>query len=510
MEPTEPAVQGYDVVRLLGRGSTGDVWLVRQQQSGCLRAAKVLRAGVGSKPTAVHPLRHELRRQTVRSHPNLLTCLASATEARTGSPVLLTEYAAGGSLARLVAARGRLTAGETVTTVGPIAQAAASLHVQRTAHLDIAPSNILFTSEGRPLLADLGEARQVGDGAGATRGTDGFFDPFTAGAGAVRPAADVYGLGAVAWFCLVGSPPGPRRTRPPLGLLVPGIPTELAAAVEAALAEEPGERPTAAEFARAVLRSCSADPVDLAPAVEAEVLPELVTRLQEGSRRRRPAVPRRRGLAVPRRPRSKFLIAVWAASAAAGTAAVALAGAGALGIEDRSRGGAASAPATGTRWSALPEPLRRAADSEDPVQAVQALAEIRAQAVSRPDDELLGRVNVPGSEADVADRKLAADLKASGRWLEGFTSRVLSVELAGTDSGDGAAPGADNAEARGSTAVVRVRVVTSAFSVRGSDGAELQRPAEAKEQWLRIVLERRDPGWQVSRVLPAALPMIGG
>ncbi|KHL03102.1 serine/threonine-protein kinase [Sinomonas humi] len=510
MEPTEPAVQGYDVVRLLGRGGAGDVWLVRHQRSGSLRAAKVLRAGAGSIRAAAHPLRRELRRQAVRSHPHLLTCLASTTDDRTGAAVLLSEYAAGGSLARLVAARGRLTAGETVTTMGPIAQAAAFLHAQGRAHLDIAPGNILFTSEGRPLLADFGEARQVGDKAGETRGTDGFFDPFSSGAiAAVRPAADVYGLGAVAWFCLVGSAPGPRRARPPLGLLAPGIPAELATAVEAALAEDPRERPTAAEFARAVLRSRAADPVDLAPAVDADVLPELVTRLQEGSRRRR-ALSRRPGFAVPRRPRPRFIATVFAASAAAATAAVALAGTGVFGLGDHSSKSAPTVTATATRWSALPEPLRRGAESDDPVQAVQSLAEIRALAVSGADRELLARINAPGSEADAADRKLAADLESSGQRLEGFTARVLSAELAGTDSGDAGTSRADAAEAGGSTAVVRVRVVTSAFSVRGRDGTELKRPAEAKDQWLRIVLERRDPGWQVSRVLPAALPMIGG
>lgn len=507
MEPTEPAVQGYDLVRLLGRGSTGDVWLLREQASRCLRAGKVLRSGGGGGRTAEHPLRRELRRRGVPSHPHLLTCLASATDARTGLPVLLAEYAAGGSLARLVAARGRLTPGETVTVVGPIAQAAASLHAQGSAHLDIAPGNVLFTAEGRPLLADLGEARHVGEAAGPMRGTDGFFDPFTAGATAVRPAADVYGLGAVAWFCLVGSAPGPRRERPPLGLLAPGIPTELAAAVEAALAEEPGERPTAAEFARAVLRSRRAEPVDLAPAVDAEVLPELVTRLQEGSRRRRDPLRRRRP-AGTRSPRRRLPGApVWAALAATAAASAVLAGAVALGLGEAPHD-AVTASEAATGWSALPESLRRSAESEDPVQAVQALAEIRALAVSGVDRELLAHVNVPGSQTDLADRKLADDLDTTGRRLEGFAARVLSAELA--RPGDAAASGADTTGTGRSSAVVRVRVVTSAFAVRGSDGSEVAQPGEAKDQWLWIVLERRDPGWQVSRVLPAALPMIGG
>ncbi|WP_138442929.1 protein kinase domain-containing protein [Sinomonas susongensis] len=496
MEPIGPAIPGYDVVRLLGRGSTGDVWLVREQANARLRAAKVLRGGVRGGPAESAPLRRELRRRGVPSHPHLLTCLESANDANTGSTVLIAEYAAGGSLARLVAVRGRLTPGEAVTTVGPVAQAAAALHAVGASHLDIAPGNILFTSQGRPLLADLGEARYVGEAAGTTRGTDGFFDPFTAGTAAVRPAADVYGLGAVAWFCLVGSAPGPSRERPPLGLLAPSVPTELAAAIEAALVEDPAGRPTAAEFARAVMRSRRAEPVDLAPAVDAEVIPELVTRLQEGSRRRR------RGRS--RLPGGRGTAVMWAASVATVAVAAVLAGVVALGADLAPRVTGASEPTAG--GSAVPEHLRLAAESEDPLQAVQALAEIRALAVSGADRELLARVNVPGSEAALADRRIADDLDAAGRRLEGFASRVLSAELAGP--GDDAAGATTQAD--GSTAVVRVRVLSSAFAVRGRDGGEVAPPGEAKDQWLRIVLERHDAGWQVSRVLPAALPMIGG
>ena len=76
------------------------------------------------------------------------------------------DYAPGGSLRQLVGARGRLSVGETVTVLTPIAQVLAYLHGRGFTHGDVSPGNVLFTAHGKPLLADLGVARMVGDPAG--------------------------------------------------------------------------------------------------------------------------------------------------------------------------------------------------------------------------------------------------------------------------------------------------------------------------------------------------------
>ena len=82
---------------------------------------------------------------------------------------LIMDYAAGGSLGQLVAGRGRLGPGETVTVLTPIAQALAYLHGQGFTHGDVSPGNVLFTAHGKPLLADLGVARMVADASGGGR-----------------------------------------------------------------------------------------------------------------------------------------------------------------------------------------------------------------------------------------------------------------------------------------------------------------------------------------------------
>src|SRR5438128_8456867 len=73
-EVRTPDVPGYDVVRFLGRGGSGDVWLVRDHSTGGLAAAKICRPAADGGD-AVDPLlaaRRELRVLRASSHPHLV------------------------------------------------------------------------------------------------------------------------------------------------------------------------------------------------------------------------------------------------------------------------------------------------------------------------------------------------------------------------------------------------------------------------------------------------------
>ena len=325
-----PAVQGYSVCRRLGRGGSAEVWLVSQDSTGVKLALKcfgrpsgrvlsgaVESAGVesgaaesatveaatsepgtaDSRPavTREEDVRRELLVMSVLDHEHLVKAYgvvrtdepgSTAEPGRTDEPGggsfgLLMDYAAGGSLQQLVTARGTLSVGETVTVLTPIAQVLGYLHGKGFTHSDVAPGNVLFTAHGKPLLADLGVARMVGDASGVPDlHTDGFADPAPVDAvrAGLQPARDVYAAAALGWYCLTGQPPPPSAARPPLSLLVPDVPAELAAALEAGLSDDRRQRPAAADLATAVYRSAAAAPVDLSRSVHDTVLPELLTR----------------------------------------------------------------------------------------------------------------------------------------------------------------------------------------------------------------------------------------
>ena len=299
-----PEVPGYTVGRELGRGGSSTVWLVTDERTGTDFALKCFVPGAppqGSAPPGPAPdaavesgVRREIRILSALDHQHLVKAhdvLRVVVDSRDGLG-LLVDYAPGGSLAQLVASRGKLSIGETVTVLTPIAQVLGYLHANGFTHSDVSPGNVLFTSHGKPLLADVGIARMVGDVAAVPgHGTRGFMDPAPVDAVRVglQPEQDVYSVAALGWYCLTGDIPGRTSDRPPLPLILPGVPAELAAALEAGLNEDRRLRPTAVELAAAVYRSAAPLPVDLAGSVHPTVLPELLTR--------RP-LPERSGLGV--------------------------------------------------------------------------------------------------------------------------------------------------------------------------------------------------------------------
>ncbi|QCB98131.1 serine/threonine protein kinase [Arthrobacter sp. PAMC25564] len=284
-----PEVPGYDLGRLLGRGGNAVVWLVTEQSSGREFALKCFTPGDDASPAGPgleEGIRREVRILSALDHEHLVKAHAVVrlrpvgADARDGLGLVL-DYAAGGSLGELLAGRSRLGAGETVTVLTPVAQALAYLHGHGFTHGDVSPGNVLFTAHGKPLLADLGVARMVADAGGvAEAGTEGFHDPAPVDAvrAGLQPERDIYSLAALGWYCLTGQAPGHGSDRPPLPLLVPGVPDALVAALEAGLNEDRRQRPGAAEFAAAIYRSAVAAPVDLSVSVHPTVIPQLLTR----------------------------------------------------------------------------------------------------------------------------------------------------------------------------------------------------------------------------------------
>ncbi|WP_248761636.1 serine/threonine-protein kinase [Pseudarthrobacter sp. SSS035] len=296
---TAPVVPGFLVGRVLGRGGSSTVWLVTDERSGREFALKCLGAGHSSATgpgegrdtgaDAEEAIRREIRILSVLDHQHLIKAHdalrlrepAGSAVTAGGTVGLLLDYAPGGSLGELVGSRAKLTIGETVTVLTPIAQVLGYLHGQGFTHGDVSPGNVLFTGHGKPMLSDVGIARMVGDvSAVPDHGTPGFMDPAPVDAvrAGLQPERDVYSVAALGWYCLTGQPPRRTADRPPLSLLLPDVPVELAAALEAGLNEDRRLRPTAVELATAVYRSAPPLPVDLASSVHATVIPQLLTR----------------------------------------------------------------------------------------------------------------------------------------------------------------------------------------------------------------------------------------
>ncbi len=200
-----------------------------------------------------------------------------------GSVAVVLDLADGGTLARLVASRGRLRPGETTTVCTPIATALAALHRAGVVHGDVSPRNILLTRQGRPMLADFEAARLVGESRPpVVAGTSGFVAPELLAGSLASEATDVYALGGLAWFALTGralaaAPGAPQGTasgqhaistpdaREAASLVGP----EFAEVVVAMLAEDPSCRPSAREAATWCYEAATAEPLELESVLDA-------------------------------------------------------------------------------------------------------------------------------------------------------------------------------------------------------------------------------------------------
>ena len=260
---------GFVIGELLGSGNSSEVWAARIAATGERVALKRVAL---TEPDALRAARTEAALLTALDHPHLIRLHALIPTP--DAAVLVLDLADGGSLADLLARRGRLAVGEVVTALAPIGAALAYAHQHGVLHGDVTPGNVLFTAIGLPMLADLGVGRIVGDSV-AVRCTPEYIDPAVARGCAPGPSSDVFMLGAVAMRALTGSPVWRGTTTAEiladaaagdLGHLPERfavLPPPVAAVLEQALVAEPHLRCTAAEFALDLRHSAVPMPVEL-------------------------------------------------------------------------------------------------------------------------------------------------------------------------------------------------------------------------------------------------------
>ncbi len=198
-----PVGSCYQIVRHLGSGGEGTVYLVRHLPTEQLRAAKALRAAFSGNRL------HELNMMKKLHHPALPQVLdVFETE---DCVWLVMEYVRGRSLKEL--GGGSMSGSQFYSVARQLAQVLVYLHTNPAPvlHLDIKPSNIMLRPDGRLVLIDFGTAVREDRSLGEEYclGTLGYAAPEQQSL-EERPDArsDIYGFGALMHFCLFGYAPG--------------------------------------------------------------------------------------------------------------------------------------------------------------------------------------------------------------------------------------------------------------------------------------------------------------
>ena len=320
----------YELRARISKGGMGAVWSARDRRLRRDVAVKLLHAWIADDLELRRRFAREARVLAPLEHENIVRLYDYGEDGET--PFLVMELVEGANLGD-VARNRTFTWAQAAEIALPIASALAYAHARGLVHRDLTPGNVLIErATGRVVVSDFGLARIARSTTSVTTqgmllGTPEYWSPEQARGADSETATDMYALGCLLFWLLSGRTPfegddrlavGLRRaheTAPSLVSCVPDAPPEAAALVDALLAPDPADRPSAVEVgarlgaAAPSIRSAVVDTIEAAERPTA-VFAELLDTAVLEPPRRHPARKRRRA-------RRMALVAVGIAAAAA-------------------------------------------------------------------------------------------------------------------------------------------------------------------------------------------------
>ncbi|MFH0903043.1 MAG: serine/threonine-protein kinase, partial [Pseudomonadota bacterium] len=159
LEP-DSMVDHYRVLRLIGSGGMGEVYLARDTKLGRRVALKVIRPSYATSTAMIERFLREAQITATFSHPNIITVYAVGEYQ--GTPYLALEYVEGQTLRQRMQSE-RPSVREAMRIGLATARALAEAHRNNIMHRDLKPANILLAKDGRLRVLDLGLAKLITD-----------------------------------------------------------------------------------------------------------------------------------------------------------------------------------------------------------------------------------------------------------------------------------------------------------------------------------------------------------
>jgi serine/threonine protein kinase len=254
----------YEILRELGRGGMGVVYLAQNKLMGRHEVLKVVSGHLVNRPGVMERFLGEIRNAARLHHPNIVTAYSALRFDE--NLVLAMEYVEGLDLDKTVKAKGPLSVVHACYFIHQVALGLQHAHENGMVHRDIKPDNLMLVRLGNRAVVkilDFGLAKvrreRTADGtltaAGQWLGTPDFIAPeqiHDARQADIR--ADIYSLGCTFYYLLTGRPPFQATTlyeiyqahhsmdAPLLNLVRPDVPMELAILVATMMAKEPERR----------------------------------------------------------------------------------------------------------------------------------------------------------------------------------------------------------------------------------------------------------------------------
>jgi serine/threonine protein kinase len=199
----------YEILSVLGKGEMGSVYLVHDTILDRKAALKI--PSLEQADESLHNIQHEARVMARLHHPNICPVYDAGVIDET--PYMTMAYVGGSTLADRLQA-GPMESSEAASLICKLASALHAAHRAGVLHRDLKPTNIVFDSEGEPVIIDFGLAQSKRDGAsfaeaGVMLGTPAYMPPEQAMGSTklIGPASDIYSLGVILFEMLTGRIP---------------------------------------------------------------------------------------------------------------------------------------------------------------------------------------------------------------------------------------------------------------------------------------------------------------
>jgi len=252
-------VDRYRIEGRLGVGGMSTVQLAFDQRLERYVAIKLLAEHLADDPTFVSRFRREALAAARLVHPNIVQVFDFGFDERQRQHFIVMEHVSGHSCAELLRDHGPMEVDQAVDVITQACRGLDYAHRNGVVHRDVKPGNLLVSDSDVVKLADFGIARATDQSSitqvGSVLGTAAYLAPEQARGEEAGPRADLYSLGVVSYQLLTGRLPyeasslselaiKQQRDPPtPVDALNPGVPRELARAIDLALSLDQEERP---------------------------------------------------------------------------------------------------------------------------------------------------------------------------------------------------------------------------------------------------------------------------
>ncbi len=250
----------YHILRLLGRGGMGQVYLAQQKSLRRNVALKMLRPELAANRTALQRFQTEAQAVARLNHANIVQIYGVGEQ--NGVHYMALEYVEGRNLRDYLARKGPPELTIAMSIMRQIAAAIQRAHEAGFIHRDIKPENILLTRKGEVKVTDFGLTRFFTDSSqpanltqsGVSMGTPLYMSPEQVQGKNADTRSDIYSFGVTCFHLLAGEPPfrGPTafeialkhvQDEPPaLATFRPDLPAELCTMVHRMMAKQPDDR----------------------------------------------------------------------------------------------------------------------------------------------------------------------------------------------------------------------------------------------------------------------------